>query len=112
MKFNDFVQEYSLENKTTSNIKIYEILKKTRLDSKVGIYLRKGDFSTKYGLVNLLLSRGTHCSCYMNDCYFDSFGCSLPKKFLKNLKNKHRNCICSNIRLKRMIVIVQVTVHI
>ena len=57
---NDFVHKYKKENKATSNIKIYEVLKNIGLDSKVGIYLRDGDFSTKYGIVNLHPSRGTH----------------------------------------------------
>ena len=35
-------------------------MKKMELDSKVGIYLRDGDFSTNYGVVNLHPSRGTH----------------------------------------------------
>ena len=34
MMFNDFVQKYKLKNKATSNIKIYEVLKKIGLDSK------------------------------------------------------------------------------
>ena len=45
MSFNDFVHKYKLKDKATSNIKIYEILKKLGLDSKVGIYLRDGDFN-------------------------------------------------------------------
>ena len=46
MTFNEFVREYILKNKATSNIKIYEVLKKIGVDSKVGIYLRDGDFLT------------------------------------------------------------------
>ena len=37
MAFNDFVHEYGLKSKATSNIIIYEVLKKIGLDSKVGI---------------------------------------------------------------------------
>ena len=48
MIFNDFVQKYNLKNKATSNIKLYEILKTIGLESKAGIYLRDGDFSTNY----------------------------------------------------------------
>ena len=63
MSFNDFVQKYKLKNRATSNIKLYEVLKKIGLDSKVGIYLRDGDFSTNYGVVNLHRSGGTHWVC-------------------------------------------------
>ena len=44
MTFNGFVHKYGSKNKTAINIKIYEVLKKIRLDSKLGIYLREGDF--------------------------------------------------------------------
>ena len=75
-----------MKNRATSNIKIYEVLKKMGLDSKVGFYLRDGDFSTNYGVVNLHPSRGTHWVCYIKDCYFDSYGFSSPKKLPKYLK--------------------------
>ena len=78
--FNDFVHEHKLKNKATSNIKIYEVLKKIGLNSKVGNYLRDGDFLTNYGIVNLHPSRGTHWVLYIKDCYFDSYGCPPPKK--------------------------------
>ena len=58
--FNDCVHTHNLKNKATSNIKISEVSKKIGLDSKVGIYLRDGDFLTRYGIVNLHPSRGTH----------------------------------------------------
>ena len=37
MSSKDFVREHDLKNRTTSNIKIYEVLKKIGLDSKVEI---------------------------------------------------------------------------
>ena len=67
MTFNDFVHKPNLKPKATSNIKIYEVLKKIGLNSKVGIYLRDGDFSTIYGLVNLYPTRGSHRVCYIKD---------------------------------------------
>ena len=60
------------------------------LDSKVGIYLRDGDFSTNYGIVNLHPSRRSPWVCYIKDCYFDSYGCSPPKKLPNYLKIKHK----------------------
>ena len=53
MTFNEFVQKHIMKNKATSNLEIYEVLKKIGLDSKVGIYMRDGYFSTNYGIVNL-----------------------------------------------------------
>ena len=72
LTFNDFIKKYNLKNKATSNMKLYEVLKKMGLDSELGIYLRDGDFSTSYGVVNLHPSRETHWVCYMNESYFDS----------------------------------------
>ena len=57
MIFNDFVHKHKLKNKATSNLKLYEVSKKIGLNSKVGNYLRDGDFSTNYGVVILHLSR-------------------------------------------------------
>ena len=99
--FNDFVHKHNLKNKATSNIKIYEVLKKIGLNSKVSIYLRDGIFSTNYGIVNLHPSRGTHWVLYNKDCYFDSYGCPPPKKLLEYLKNKHKKCIYSEYQIQK-----------
>ena len=67
LTFTDFIHKYNLKNKTTSNIKIYEVMKKIGLDSRVGIYLRDGNFSPNYGILNLHPTRGTHWVCYIKD---------------------------------------------
>ena len=72
MTFNDFVHKYNLKSKATSTIKVYEVLKKIGLDSKVGIYSRDDNFSTNYGILNLHPSNGTHWVCYIEDCFFYS----------------------------------------
>ena len=99
--FNEFIKKYNLKNKATSNIKIYEVLKKIGLDSKTGIYLRDGDFLTNDGIVNLHPSRGTHWVLYVKDCYFDSYGCPPPKKLLNYLKNKNKKCIYSEYQIQK-----------
>ena len=38
MTFNDFVLKHKLKNETTSNMKIYEVLKNIGLDTKVEIF--------------------------------------------------------------------------
>ena len=37
MSFNGFIEKNSLKNKATSNLKLYKVLKKIELDTKVGI---------------------------------------------------------------------------
>ena len=98
---NDFAHEHDLKNKATSNMKICKVLKKIGLDSKVGIYLRDGPFSSDIGIVNLHPLKGTHWVCYIKDCYFDSYGCPPPKKLLNYLKNKHKKCIYSEYQIQK-----------
>ena len=101
MSFIDFVQKYKIKNKATSIINLHEVLRKIGLDSKVGIFLRDGSFSTNYCIVNLHPSRGSHWVCYFKDCYFDSYGCPPPKKFLNYLKNKHKKFIYSEYQIQK-----------
>ena len=79
MTFNDFVYKYKLKNKATSNIKIHQVLNSIGLNN-VNIYLRDGPSSSDIGFVNLHPSKGTHWVCYINENYFDSYGCAPPKK--------------------------------
>ena len=82
MSFNDFVHCYTLKNKATSNIKIQQVLCSIGLNN-VGIYLRDGPFESDIGIVNLNRYKGTHWVCYINENYFDSYGCICPKKLSK-----------------------------
>ena len=59
MSFNDFVHEFELKNKATSNIKIYQVLSSLTLND-VGIYLRDGPFESDIGISNSLSFQGTH----------------------------------------------------
>ena len=79
MTFNEFVKKHNLKNKATSNIKIQQVLNSIGLNN-VGIYLRDGPFESDIGIVNLHQSRGTHWVTYINENYFDSYGCVSPKK--------------------------------
>ena len=92
LTFNDFVLKHKLKNKATSNIKIYEVLKSIGLDTKVEIYLRDGLFSSDIGIVNLHPTKGSHWVCYIIKNYFDSYGCSPPKKLSKFIIKQ--NCYC------------------
>ena len=65
--------------KATSIIRIQQVLPSFTLND-VGIYLRDGTFSSDKGIVNLHPSKGTHWVCYINEDYFDIYGCVCPKK--------------------------------
>ena len=100
MTFNDFVLKHNLRNKATSNIKIYEVLKNIRLDTKVGIYVRNGPFSSNIGIFNLHPSKGAHWVCYINENCFDSYGCSPPKKLFKFVIKRNSYCLYSEYKIQ------------
>ena len=99
--FNDFVYKHKLKNKATSNVKIWEVLKKIGLDKKVGIYLRDGPFSSDVGIVNLHPSKGTHWVCYIIENYFDSYGCVCPKKQSKFIIKRNGYCLYSEYQIQK-----------
>ena len=90
--FNDFIKKYNLKNKATSNIKIQQVLNSIGLNI-VGIYSRDAPFSSDSGIVNLHPSKGTHWVCCINENYFDSYGCSPPKKLSKFIKKRNGYCL-------------------
>ena len=80
--FNDFIKKFNLKNKATSNKKLRQVLDSIGLDN-VGIYLRDDTFKSDVGIVNLHPLKGSHWVCYINENYFDSYGCVSPKKLSK-----------------------------
>ena len=100
MTFNDFVKEYKLKNKATSNIKIQQVLNSIGLNN-VGIYLRDGSFSSDIGIVNLHNFKGTHWVCYINENYFDSYGIICPKKLSKFHIKRNGYCSYSEYQIQK-----------
>ena len=96
--FNDFIKKYKLKNEATSNIKIQQVLSSLSLND-VGIFLRDGPFESDIGIVNLHPSRGTHWVCYINEIYFDSYGCVPPKKLSKFIIKRNRYCLYSEYQI-------------
>ena len=99
MAFNDFIKKYKLKSKATSNIKIQQVLSSLSLKD-VGIYLRDGPFSSDIGIVNLHPSKGTHWVCYINENYFDSYGCSPPMKLSKFIIKRNGYCLYSEYKIQ------------
>ena len=101
MTLNDFVKKYNLKNEATSNIKIHQVLTSIGLDN-VKIYLRDGPFSSDIGIVNLHPSKGTHWVCYINENYYDSYGCSPPKKLSKFIIKRNGFCLYSEYKIQSL----------
>ena len=98
--FNDFIKKFNLKNKATSNIKIQNIVSSLSLND-VGIYLRDRPFKSDIGIVNLHPSKGTHWVCYINENYFDSYGCVCPKKLSKFFIKGNGFCIYSEYQIQK-----------
>ena len=100
MTFNDFIKEYNLKNKATSNTKIQQVLCSFGLNN-VGIYLRDGPSESDTGIVNLHPPKCTHWVCYINENYFDSYGCVCPKKLSKFFVKRNRHCLYSEYQIPK-----------
>ena len=98
ISFNDFVRKHDLKNKAASNIKGQQVLCSIGLDN-VGIYLRNGPFRSAIGIVNLRPSKGTHWVVYINERYFDSYGCAPPKKLSKFFIKRNGHCLYSEYQI-------------
>ena len=100
MSFNDFVHKHLLQNKATSNVKFYQILCSIGLNN-FAIHLRDGLFSSDTGILNLHPTKGTHWVCYINEIYFDTYGCAPPQKPPKFLIKRHIHCLHSEYKIQR-----------
>ena len=98
--FNEFIEENNLKNEATSILKVQQVLSSLSLDG-VGIYLRDGPFKSDIGIVSLHPSKGTHCVCYVNENYFDSFGCLPPKKLSKFIIKRNGYCLYSEYQIQK-----------
>ena len=98
--FNEFVHKHNLRNKATSNKKIQQVLDSMRLNN-VGIFLGDGPFPSDIGIVNLHPSKGTHWVCYINENYFDSYGCVCPKKLSKFNTKRNGFCLYSEYQIQK-----------
>ena len=100
MTFNGFIKKYKLKNEATSNIKIQQVISSLSLND-VGIYLRDGPFESDVGIVNLHPSKGTHWVTYINENYFDSYGCVSPKKLSKFIIKRKGYCLYSEYQIQK-----------
>ena len=102
MTFNDFVRKHFLKNEATSNKKNYEVLKNIGLDTKEEIYLIDEPFSSDIGIVNLTPTKGTQWFCYINENYFDSYGCASPQKLSEFIIKRNGYCLYSENKIQSL----------
>ena len=75
-----FINKFNLKNKATTNIKSYQVLSSIGLDN-VRTSSRDGPIECEIGMANLHPKTGTQWMLYINEIYFDSYGCAPPQKF-------------------------------
>ena len=85
LSFKEFVNKYGLKNEATSNVEIKEIIK--LMNTSCGINMRDDKFITTSGIVNLHPTKGTHWVMFVNEFYFDSYGCPPPLNKTKQINN-------------------------
>ena len=89
LSFKEFVDKYGLKDEATSNIKIKEVLDTLCASGKliipVGIYMRDDKFTTDSGIVSLHPTKGTHWVMFVNEFYFDSYGCPPSTNILNHI---------------------------
>ena len=100
MMFNDFIKKHTLKSKATSNIKFQHVLSSLSLND-VGVFSRDGPFESHIGIVNLHPSKGTHWVLYVNENYFDSYGCAPPKKLSKIIIKRNGHCLYSEYKVQK-----------
>ena len=85
LSFKEFVNKYGIKNEATSIVEIKEIL--NLMNTSCGIYMRDDKFITTSGIVNLHSTKGTHWVMFVNEFYFDSYGCPPPLNITKQINN-------------------------
>ena len=63
--------------------------------------MRDSNLSGDIGIVNLHPIKGTHWVLFINNYYFDSYGCTPPKNTLRYIKSKYDKCIYSEYRIQK-----------
>ena len=61
-----------------------------------------GQFKSDIGIVNLHLCKGTHWVCYINESYFDSYGCAPPQKLSKFIIKRNGHCLYSENKIQEL----------
>ena len=88
-----------INKKATSNMKIQQVLGSIGLDN-LGLSLIDGPFSRDIAIVNLHPSKGTHCVVYINENFFDSYGCTPPQKVSKFIIKENGYCLYSEYKIQ------------
>ena len=91
-----------MKNKATSIIKFQQIFSSLYLKD-IGIHSRDGAFDFNVGKVNLHSTKGTHWVVYINESFFDSYGCPPPQKLTTFILKRNGHCLYSEYKIQGLI---------
>ena len=66
--------------------------------------MRDGPFSSDFGNVKVHPTKRTHWVVYINEIYFDSYGCSPPKKLNIFIIKQNEHCLYSEYKIKGLTI--------
>ena len=101
--FNGFFHKYELKNKAAIKPKVCQVFSSLSLND-VGIYLRNGSVSSDIGVVTLHSSKRTHRVSYINEVYFDSYGCGPSYRLSKYKIKPNGHCLFSENNLQGLTI--------
>ena len=101
LSFKQFLNTFKLKDAPTSNIKIFNVLKK--LNINCAIQMRDDPIFSHSGIINLHPTKGTHWVLFFNNFYFDSYGCPPPQNILNCIKSNFKKCIYSTYQIQKTI---------
>ena len=93
-----FCSKIRLENKATWNIKLYQAVSSIGLNN-VDKCLKGGPFSGVVGNVNLHQSKGTLWVAFINEKFFDLYGCAPPERVSRFNKKRNGHCLYSEYKI-------------
>ena len=65
------------------------------------VQMRDDPINSNCGIINLHPTKGTHWVCFMNQVYFDSYGCPPPQNILSHIKSNYKKCIYSEYQIQK-----------
>ena len=85
--------------KATSSITSDQVLSSLSLND-IGICFRDESFQTDIGIMHSRPIQGTHWVLYFDECYFDSYGITPPKKLSRFIIKRNGPCSVCNYKIQ------------
>ena len=96
LSFKEFLDRYELKDKATSNVKLNKnildiFMNEMNIHDPCGVYMRDAALATNSGIVKIHLTKGSHWVMFVDEFYFDSYGCPPSVKVMNHLNMSQVN---------------------